>query len=55
MVVDKKDGTKILCAEFRKLYNISKKSSWPLAVTDYMLAALGKAIYFTTLDLKSGY
>ena len=43
------------CSDFRKLNNISKKSSWPLLVTDNMLAALGKAKYFTTLDLDSGY
>ena len=55
MVIDKKDGTKRFCNDFTKLNNISKKSSWPLPVTDGMLAALGKTKYFTTLDLKSGY
>ena len=29
--------------------------SWPLSVIDDMLASLGDAEYFTTLDLKSGY
>ena len=55
MVVEKKDGTKRFCTDFRKLNNISKKSSWPLPIIDDMLAALGKTKYFTTLDLKSGY
>ena len=55
VVVDKKDGTKRFCIDLRKLKNISKKSSWPLLVSDNMLAALGKAKYFATLDLKSGY
>ena len=55
MVVDKRVGTKRYCFDFRKLNNISKKSSWPLPVIDNMLDALGKAEYFTSLDLKSGY
>ena len=47
MVIDKKNDTKRFCTDFRKLNNISKKSSWPLPVIDDMLAALGKAEYFT--------
>ena len=55
MVVDKKDATKRLCTDFRKLNNISRKSSWPHPVIDDMLATLDKANYFTTLDLKCSY
>ena len=55
MIVDKKDGTERFCTDFKMLNNISKKSSWPVPVIDDMLAALGKAKYLTTLDLKSGY
>ena len=55
VIVDKKDGSKRFCTDFRKLNLISKKSSWPLPVIDDMLAVLGKAEFFTTLDLKSGY
>ena len=54
VVIDKKDGIKIFCTDFRKLNNISKMSSWPLLIINDILAALGKAKYFTTLDLKSG-
>ena len=52
MLVDRKDGTKRFLTDFRKQSNISKKSAWPLPVIDDMLAALGKAKYITTLDLK---
>ena len=45
----------MFCTDFRKLNQITKTSSWPLPVIDDMLAVLGKAKYFTTLDLKSGY
>ena len=55
VVVDKKDGTKRFCTDFRKLNLICKRSSWPLPLIDDMLAVLGKPKYFTTLDLKSGY
>ena len=53
VIVDKKDGSKRFCTNFRKLDLISKRSSWPLPVTDGMLAVLGKAEFFTILDLKS--
>ena len=55
IVVDKKNGSKRFCTDFRKLNNITKQSSWPLPVIDDMPASLGEAKYFTTLDLKSGY
>ena len=55
VVVNKRDGPKRFCSDFRKLIHISKRSSWPLPVIDDMLATLGKAKHFTTLDLKSGY
>ena len=55
VVVDKKDGTKRFCTDFRKLNNILKMFCWPFLVTYDMLAALGKAKYFTSLDLKSRY
>ena len=55
VVINKKDGTKRFYTDFRKLNNISKKSSWPLPVIGDMLAALGKAKYVTALDLKCCY
>ena len=55
VIVDKKDDSKTFCTDFRKLNLISEKSSWPLPVIDDTLAALGKAEFFTTLDLKIGY
>ena len=55
VVVDKKDGSKRFCVDFRQLNKITKPISYPLPVIDDILARLGKAKYFTTLDLKSGY
>ena len=55
VIVDKKDGSKRFCVDFRKLNQITKPISYPLPIIDDILALLGKAKYFTSLDLKSGY
>ena len=55
VIVDKKDGSKRFCVDFRKLNQITKPNSYPLPLIDDILALLGKAKYFTSLDLKSGY
>ena len=55
VIVDKKDGSKRFCVDFRKLNQVTKKNSYPLLVIDDILALLGKAKYFNSLDLKSGY
>ena len=38
-----------------KLNQITKPNSDPLSLIDNILALLGKAKFFTSLDLKSGY
>ena len=55
VIVDKKDGTKRFCVDFRALNKITKSNSYPLPVIDDILALLGQAKFFTSLDLKSGY
>ena len=55
VIVDKKDGSKRFCVDFRKLNQISKKNSYPLPLIDDILALLGNAKFFSSLDLKSGY
>ena len=55
VIVDKKDGNKRFCVDFRKLNQITKKNSYYLPLIDDILALLGKAKFFTSLDLKSGY
>lgn len=54
VVVHKKDGSKIFCVDFRQLNKITK-TNWPLRLIDDLLDQLGKASYFTSLDLKSRY
>ena len=55
VVVDKKHGSKRFCVDYRELNKRTTLSSWHLLVIDDLLASLGKANYFTCLDLKSGY
>ena len=55
VIVDKKDGSKRFCVDFRKLNQVTKRNSYPLPVIDDILALLGKSKYFSSLDLKSGY
>lgn len=55
MIVSKKDGGHRFCVDFRKLNSISKPSAVPLPLINDILALLGKAKYFSTLDLRSGY
>ena len=55
ILVEKKDGTKRFCIDFRALNKISKGSATPLPVIDDILASLGSARYFSKLDLKAGY
>lgn len=55
VTVDKKDGSKRFCVDFRALNKATKSNSYPLPVIDDILALLGQAKYFISLDLKSGY
>lgn len=44
-----------ICIDFRKINSISVGDSFPLPRIDDILDSLGKARYFTTLDMTSGY
>jgi hypothetical protein len=55
LLVKKADGSDRFCVDFRKLNSITKKDFYPLPRVDDMLDALGKADYFTVLDLQSGF
>ena len=42
VIVDKKNGSKRFCVDFRRLNKISKKNSYSLPLIDDILALLGK-------------
>ena len=55
VVVRKRDGTFRLSVDYRRLNAITVKDSYPLMRIDEILASLGKARYFASLDLIMGY
>ena len=55
VVVPKRDGTQRICIDYRRLNQSLVKDSFPLPRIEDLFATLGKAKYFSCLDLKSGY
>jgi putative transposase len=55
VVVKKKDGSDRMFVDFRTLNKLVKPVSFPLPLIDDILCLLGRAKYFTALDLKGGY
>ena len=54
-LVKKKDGTICICIDYRKVNSLTVKDVYPLPRVDDTLKALAGSVWFTTLDLKSGY
>jgi hypothetical protein len=64
IIVKKKDNTPRMCVDYRalnkitkviSLNKITKVISFPLPLIDDLLALVGKAKWFTRMDVKSGY
>ena len=54
VLVRKKDGNVRMCVDFRKVNLAIKKDFYPLPRLDETLDALGRAKYFSSLDLLMG-
>ena len=55
VVVPKGDGGKRLCIDYRALNAVTRTFIWPMPRVEDILAKLGKAKFFTLLNLRSGY
>lgn len=55
VLVEKKDGITRVCIDYKELNNVTKHNAYPLPRIDDSLDQLRGAVWFSILDLCSGY
>jgi len=55
VLAKKSDGSLRFCVDYRRLNDLTYKDSFPIPRKDTCLDALGESVYFSTMDLRSGF
>jgi hypothetical protein len=55
LFVEKKDGTKRMCVDYRSLNEVTIKNKYPLPRIEDLFDKLRGASVFSKIDLRSGY
>ena len=55
LLVQKKNGKTRFCVDYRKLNEVSIKDAYPLPRMDDIFSVLGKASYYSTIDLTDAF
>ena len=55
ILVPKKDGSKRLCVDFRKLNQVTREDPYPIPRIEELIDRVGNAKFISALDLTKGY